>query len=182
MDKKEKNIIHKISVHLTGRLVCGNCSLAKQTILTYGMEIWMDTILKASVLLILGALLGKISEVTLALLTFCIARTFAGGYHADSTGKCFVLTTGIIMGSVYAPQIFFQYPKWMFLCVALIYLVYAPNFVHECQNTTAQKKKCHCLIIILLIIAGCIPSYWQSIILTALLFEGVTLIRKVERM
>ena len=131
-------------------------------------------------LLLGGLLIGRIKEIAVAILSFCSMRKVAGGYHADSSIKCFIYSSSFILGSAYAPQIISKYPIWVFGIIPVFYGFFSPNFIHEELNMLTQKRKCMFLLFLLLGIAFVSSTYWQTIILTGMLFEGLTLLRRKE--
>ena len=107
-------------------------------------------------------------------------RKVAGGYHADSSIKCFMFSSSFILGSAYAPQIISKYPIWVFGIILVFYGFFSPSFIHEELNTLTQKRKCMFLLFLLLGIAFVSSAYWQTIILTGTLVEGITLFKRKE--
>ena len=73
-----------------------------------------------------------------------------------------------------------KYPIWVFGIIPVFYEFFSPSFIHEELNTLTQKRKCMILLLILLGIAFIIPAYWQVIILTGIVFEGFTLLKRKE--
>jgi len=61
----------------------------------YGFELLISTISTFSTILILGLFGGYISQAIIFLLYFAPIRIAAGGYHAKSYGRCFILTNMI---------------------------------------------------------------------------------------
>ena len=57
----------------------------------YGMELQVYYIIHAVILLFIGLLFGRTLEVALLLFTFGLVQTRAGGYHADTHKKCFLI-------------------------------------------------------------------------------------------
>ena len=172
------NGIHALSSRIATLIQDNEYTEEDQILLTYGVEIWMEEIVKTGTLLLVGLLIGKVAEIATAIFSFCSMRKVAGGYHADFSAKCFILSGSFILGSAYAPQIISQYPIWMFGIIPVFYGFFSPNFIHEELNTLAQKRKCMVLLLILLGIAFIIPAYWQTIILTGIIIEGFTLIER----
>ena len=58
----------------------------------YGVEVIISVLLQASGLIILGILLGILDRMIPVTLSFVLLRLFAGGYHADTCFKCFIMT------------------------------------------------------------------------------------------
>ena len=174
------NEIHALSSRIAMLIQENEYTEDDQILLTYGVEIWMEEIVKTGALLLGGLLIGRIKEIAVAILSFCSMRKVAGGYHADSSIKCFMFSSSFILGSAYAPQIISKYPIWVFGIIPVFYGFFSPSFIHEELNTLTQKRKCMILLLILLGIAFIIPAYWQAIILTGIVFEGFTLLKRKE--
>lgn len=174
------NGIHALSSGIAMLIQENEYTEDDQILLTYGVEIWMEEIVKTGALLLGGLLIGRIKEIAVAILSFCSMRKVAGGYHADSSIKCFMFSSSFILGSAYAPQIISKYPIWVFGIIPVFYEFFSPSFIHEELNTLTQKRKCMILLLILLGIAFIIPAYWQAIILTGIVFEGFTLLKRKE--
>ena len=174
------NGIHALSSRIAMLIQENAYTEDDQILLTSGVEIWMEEIVKTGALLLGGLLIGRIKEIAVAILSFCSMRKVAGGYHADSSIKCFMFSSSFILGSAYAPQIISKYPIWVFGIIPVFYEFFSPSFIHEELNTLTQKRKCMILLLILLGIAFIIPAYWQAIILTGIVFEGFTLLKRKE--
>ena len=174
------NGIHALSSRIAMLIQENAYTEDDQILLTYGVEIWMEEIVKTGALLLGGLLIGRIKEIAVAILSFCSMRKVAGGYHADSSIKCFMFSSSFILGSAYAPQIISKYPLWVFGIIPVFYEFFSPSFIHEELNTLTQKRKCMILLLILLGIAFIIPAYWQVIILTVIVFEWFTLLKRKE--
>lgn len=66
----------------------------------YGFELLISTISTLCTILILGLFGGYISHAIIFLLYFVPIRIAAGGYHAKSYGRCFILTNIIAIACV----------------------------------------------------------------------------------
>ena len=170
------NGIHALSSRIAMLIQENEYTEDDQILLTYGVE----EIVKTGALLLGGLLIGRIKEIAVAILSFCSMRKVAGGYHADSSIKCFMFSSSFILGSAYAPQIISKYPIWVFGIIPVFYGFFSPSFIHEELNTLSQKRKCMFLQFTLLGIAFWSPAYWQTIILTGIIIEGFTLLERKE--
>lgn len=93
------NGIHALSSRIAMLIQENEYTEDDQILLTYGVEIWMEEIVKTGALLLGGLLIGRIKEIAVAILSFCSMRKVAGGYHADSSIKCFMFSSSFILGS-----------------------------------------------------------------------------------
>ncbi len=58
-------------------------------VIQYGMELFLDNIIKLIAILIIGIILGKGFETLIVLSTFCGLRLQAGGIHAKTGWGCY---------------------------------------------------------------------------------------------
>lgn len=66
----------------------------------YGYTLIIEVILNVALSLIVGAFLGQIKEVIFFLCMFIPLRSFCGGYHADKTWKCIVLSNLVVVAAI----------------------------------------------------------------------------------
>lgn len=65
-------------------------SMEEQSILCYGVELILNSLLKTLALGFLGVLTHTLKETCLFLLVFCSYRSFAGGFHRKTSLGCFL--------------------------------------------------------------------------------------------
>lgn len=58
---------------------------------SYGIDIMFSSIIQLLLILIISAFIGNIVETLLFFIMFIPLRIYAGGYHADSRGRCFII-------------------------------------------------------------------------------------------
>lgn len=58
---------------------------------SYGIDIMFSSIMQLLLILIISVFIGNIVETLLFFLMFIPLRIYAGGYHADSRGRCFII-------------------------------------------------------------------------------------------
>lgn len=86
-------MLNKIAVRLAEKVREGTGeSEEKQEIYVYGIEIIISTGLIFATILALSALCGDVMRGVVFLSVFAPLRLFTGGYHADTYGKCYVIT------------------------------------------------------------------------------------------
>jgi len=80
----------RLAEMLTGLLI-RNCVIeeSEKEIYHYGFQITMANAINLLIALCIGYLTCRLWNVTLFYLLFMVNRRYAGGYHADSYGKCF---------------------------------------------------------------------------------------------
>lgn len=85
--------IDLVSKRTTELLVDKNIILdSDNEIYVYGLQLLIATILKITGLFIIALFLGCMKEFIVFLAAFSILRVFAGGYHAQTYLKCFIVT------------------------------------------------------------------------------------------
>jgi accessory gene regulator B len=57
----------------------------------YGLELLLTSILEMLAVIIISIIAGKLLITTLFLLSFCILRIYAGGFHASTNLRCFLV-------------------------------------------------------------------------------------------
>ena len=62
-------------------------------IYTYGFEIFIDSFIETTLILLIGILGGWIFETLLFISAFTILRSYTGGYHASTKIACICITT-----------------------------------------------------------------------------------------
>ena len=64
----------------------------KRAIYIYGFELFWSTSFSMTSILLLGGIFGYLGQAVVFLLCFVPIRTAAGGYHAKTYGRCFLVT------------------------------------------------------------------------------------------
>ena len=90
-------MVRKISKKVTNRLLSRNAIKDEDyEIYQYGLEQLLTSILDLLTLLVIGLIMGMIWQGIIFVLSFMLLRKYAGGYHASTPLKCYLLTTLII--------------------------------------------------------------------------------------
>ncbi len=109
----------------------------------YGLQLLIATLIKAIVFILVASLLGFVSETVVFLVFYSSLRVQAGGFHASSAFKCFILTVILVSISIaiayLVPYNFASKMQLTMLVVAilLVYL-YAPV---DTENKPLSKKE-----------------------------------------
>ena len=86
-------MLEKVALQLTQIMIRQNIiDPADEEVYVYGWSITISTLGSLIVLLLIGAFLGKLVGTALFLAFFILLRIYAGGYHANSYGRCFFIT------------------------------------------------------------------------------------------
>lgn len=96
----------------------------------YGFEILYSTLFSMSGIMLLAIIFASWTNGIIFLLYFMPIRIFAGGYHASTYGKCFVLTNAVFLITIVFANILFltnNAIRFIILLASLRYIVkYAP--------------------------------------------------------
>lgn len=151
-------------------------------VILYGIEVFLETILKSVLLICIGLCLHQVKEVFIIVCSFCAVRIHAGGVHARSSLGCTVFMIMVEIGSVvlnkYVKMSDFTYLLLAILCNMLIYL-YAPNGSKSCElfDDLQKKRKMQfalCTANILFLVAYFLEI--QKLIFIPIFIEAVSLL------
>lgn len=144
----------------------------KRTVYYYGFFILLSAIIKMIALLSVAWMFGALLPAIIVILVFGTLRTFAGGYHMDTYGKCVVVSL-IMFLSV---AIFVRY-TWVFwssknvflligitlICGLLLIIKYAPKDTPNKPIVEPEKmrkyKRFSILYFLLLMVVSTLFSY-----------------------
>lgn len=129
----------------------------EKEILVYGLQLIISSLLGVSVLLMIGAALGRLTDTIIFLVTFIILRMYSGGYHANSYLKCNITLIAVYMGMIaavtYTPHVYMGIMSVMMAsCTIYTVLRYAP-VDNENKRLDEKQKKDNRRITIALLIA-----------------------------
>ena len=95
-------MIHKCAVKISEwcNKSLGDSEEERQVV-QYGVEVILDTAVKAAVILLAGALTGKLLAFAAVTAVFCSLRYWAGGIHCKTSFRCQIAMLGICFISVY---------------------------------------------------------------------------------
>lgn len=71
----------------------------QEEIVRYGLERMKSRAIAIGATLMLGGILGMLAESIVFFLCFIGVRRYAGGYHADTQARCYVISFGITVGA-----------------------------------------------------------------------------------
>lgn len=116
----------------------------REEIIAYGIARGKIILVSLSVSLIIGILFGILPQSIIFMLTFCSLRRYAGGYHADSQKRCFLISFDVIIITFWLIKILPYYLiADIFInmsCLVLI-LFLAPVENQNRQLETNERKK-----------------------------------------
>lgn len=140
----------------------------------FGLECTLNEAFKIVVYFIIFALLSLTDHYLVALVFFCIARIFAGGYHTDTFLKCFIvsfliLSTGIFTGS----QFVLPFTVRLVLLVISIILawIFAPvDHPNKPIISMDRRKRFKYLsVVVFIILAGITFMFTEKLATTAVI-------------
>ena len=107
-------------------------------VISYGLELLLNSCLKAVIYLIIGGISGIFAETVFVIFFLAVLRSFSGGYHSKTDIGCLILT-GIL---IFAPILIAKYLpidkslyEACFFGALIIHLLFAP------QDEKYEKKK-----------------------------------------
>lgn len=142
------------------------CSIENASIIevAYGIELFLNSVLKGIGLLLIAAVLGRIPEMVIAIGCFALLRKFAGGLHMKSSMGCFLGMLSVWLLSEAADRFLPIMPilvtAGLYIVLFVLIYIYAPyttenNPIHD-EKIISQKKTGSRIIIILLAVAAVI--------------------------
>lgn len=160
------NYTHLISeyfVRIIGRK--RNYSKEEKIVITYGVELLFNTLLKSIVYILLGMLFHQTLETFISIFVFGFLRYFTGGMHTKTDIGCFLITGGIVFGAVFVPYVWIV-PMWGYWVIAI-----AASFAYICFS--GWKKG---IAAIASLIAGVfMDDYWRMFVLMIVVMQGITI-------
>lgn len=115
----------------------------ERQIIQYGVEVFLDGIIKVVVLLITGGFLGCLLEFALSLLAFCTLRYWAGGAHCKTSARCLGAMLLMCLISTYGGKLFGDFSESIFggIAVASYLMLFfgAPGLTEKSLYMTASQ-------------------------------------------
>lgn len=117
----------------------------ERAIYSYGFDALFTALLQMASIFLLAIVVGNFFETFLFFLAFIPLRIYAGGYHAGTRLKCYLLSLanyGVFsLALLFVPGVFYS-PLVLCGCVfsAVIVLIYAP-IVHANRKASEASKK-----------------------------------------
>lgn len=177
------NLSKKISAFVCGT-ECGKED--ERSVIEFGIRILLSKLLNLVTEIIIGCLFSMLPETVIFLLAFSFLRSYAGGFHASSSAKCYISSSAtmaaalIIVKYVDMPLVNVVFALFgMVLC-----LVFAPvesknKPLDAIEKAVYRKRAMTILFVILLVMVGSYFLHINMLFLTlsvVLLIEGIMLI------
>lgn len=164
-------MINHISKHIMRKLIDRNIiDYAMSEIYQYGLELMLSTILTSLSILVVACLMDSL---WMGLLYFAVSmplRVTAGGYHASSYFRCFVVSNMVYVLVSLATRLMtsfnIPYPLWilLLLCTACYILLNCPvrNPHHPVGEKVLKRNKFFTICFLSIDMVGIIFLYlWQ---------------------
>jgi|GEM_PF-2770335 len=154
----------RLSEWLTGFLIQnGTIDISEEEIYSYGFQITMANAVNLLIAFLIGCMADRLWEVALFYLLFIFSRSYGGGYHADSYGKCLLSFAVCIILMLLASKVLCVVENHLLIISGVTFAIYGvtvwwftpcPNkHVTLTQDEQSQYRKV-CKGILL--ITGCI--------------------------
>lgn len=160
-------MLYRIANKCTSLLVeRGIVESGKKNMIFYGFELWWSTFFCVSFILMWSILFHCPKEAIIFLVAFMSIRIPAGGYHAKSYGRCFVLTNSVAVFCIALAGIlarvqsdYVKYAMWGAFLLAFLYIWRKAPVVTKThplsQNRIERNRKyAHNVLIALLVVIG----------------------------
>ena len=127
-----------------------HCPLSpqKRPIFQYGFEITTSTLSSAFSILLISIFLRDVLSACLFLVIFFFLRLFAGGYHAPSYARCFILTNSVYLMVYLVSRVFIAFQSTipaivLTLLSGLIIFAFSPirNKKHPISEMVYRKNR-----------------------------------------
>lgn len=151
-------MLHTIAERVTEALY-RHCQLeqGKKPVFVYGVELSISTLASAISIILISFLLQNPSASLSFLAVFFFLRLFAGGYHAPTYSKCFVLTNIVFLLTWTTGHLVLHFDLACLLPVislisGIVIFTFAPikNKKHPLSERTYQKNQKVARILVLL--------------------------------
>jgi len=153
-------------------------------VIQYGLELFLDNIIKFIVILIIGIVLGKGFETLIVLSTFSGLRLQAGGIHAKTGWGCglsLLLVWGIsILGDIFF-DIRASFLLYIYAVSVLVILYCAPrtiNIEYFSSKDKIKKKLYSIVVLTLIIVIAFLKVPFRELLVCPVILEVLTLLPK----
>ena len=158
-------------------------------IVSYGILLMIETVYKILILIILGAITGRLIETIAFFLGFCGLRKNAGGIHMKTSAGCMLSVLCLWLVCIFASlcHIFIPVYVGMFLLTLVLIVLYAPYATENNPLKSLElrrKKRTYSIIYFIVIsIAGYFISCLgyisiRNVLVCSMMLEALTIIKK----
>jgi accessory gene regulator B len=153
-------------------------------VIQYGMELFLDNVIKIIVILFIGIILGKGFESVVVLLTFCSLRLQAGGIHAKTNLGCgfsaFLIWAVSILGDIYfdVNVLFLPYIYIVAVSIIICCVPRTINIEHFSSQDKLRKKINSIVVLTLMMAVAFLNPALRELIIYPVILEVLTLLPK----
>lgn len=111
----------------------------------YGLDVFISSALEIASILIIAAFVGNFLEAVLLFTAFIPLRVYAGGYHADTKLKCYLISLGVygiftvVMNIL--PQGLYSAVNLLIAVFSLIMILIAAPVIHKNKAVNDIERK-----------------------------------------
>lgn len=137
--------MEKVSIFITRWFIDRNILPAEdEELYAYAVSCLLITVSPLFLVLVIGACLDLVMEGIAIIIPFMIIRTFSGGVHSESSGRCFVISTGILLALLILTEVISNSEM---LCIVMlggcISLVICSPIESENKKLSNNEKKAY---------------------------------------
>lgn len=158
----------------------------QETAIRYGIELYLDSLLKIVLLLIIGALCNKFIETVIVVSCFSLLRGEAGGIHMQTSLGCFLsmcmMTLLSVAGAEMLPPITLIPSLCIFTMSLLAVYFFAPystenNPITDVKIRKQKRKRAIIIIVAFAAITSLVQnSHLRALILLPVIIEIITIL------
>ncbi len=153
-------------------------------VIQYGMELFLDNIIKIIIILFIGIVLGKGFESVVVLSTFCGLRLQAGGIHAKTSLGCgfsaLLIWAISILGDLFF-DIRVSFLPYIYIVSVFIIICCVPrtiNIEYFSQQDKLRKKINSIFVLTLMMVVAFFNPALRELIVFPVILEVLTLLPK----
>ena len=111
----------------------------------YGLDVFISSALEITSILLIAAFVGNFFQTVLLFATFIPLRVYAGGYHADTKLKCYLISLGVygvftaIMNIL--PQGLYSLMNMLIAVFSLIMILITAPVIHKNKGVNETERK-----------------------------------------
>lgn len=126
-------------------------------ICTYGLDTFASTFIEIFAILFVASVMDVFVETALLFVTFIPLRIFAGGYHADTRLRCFLVSLVVYVAFYLTLELFHKHVYMIItfgymIFTLIVVLLYAP-VVHKNKSINETERKYYRKISIIITLA-----------------------------
>ena len=150
----------------------------QEDVYTYGLELIISTTLGFLSIIFLSTVLQELASGIVFIFFFSSLRIFVGGYHANTYGKCFIISNIAYLVVLLIKEIIWKYASHNILFLGLfaiaIYFIKKAPIINEKQCISYEKqlrnrKMTRFILIIQFILISCLSNIHRELMCMAVL-------------